>query len=85
MGELERRVLFLERLLLESPTFKTRGKVPAGKEAWRQLKQGLTESDVRRLFGEPERVNNMGVRVWWYYGTGSLWFDNGRLAGWTEP
>lgn len=57
---------------------------------WRQLKMGMTTSQVREILGEPEKIDAGGVLTFWYWdypGGPSVQFysDSGRLYGWSEP
>ncbi len=60
---------------------------------WRMLKEGLGESDVRALLGEPLRVERTigqyGSTIW-YYAKGSpvqsvVRFRGRGLESWSEP
>jgi hypothetical protein len=62
------------------------------KKNWRQnLKVGMTEDQVRALFGDPDHVSADGDMVLWYYGEilsragGNITFNYGVLFGWDEP
>lgn len=61
---------------------------PAGKDRsqWRKLKRRMSEDDVRKLLGEPDRVSVSRFFVSWYYGGGSVTFDGkGKVDFWSEP
>jgi septal ring factor EnvC (AmiA/AmiB activator) len=54
------------------------------------LKQGMSEQDVVRLFGNPHEIERVLDSVYWYYGDGELQggyvrFDatSGRVNGWS--
>lgn len=55
-------------------------------ENWRSLRRGMTESDVRSILGEPQRVDaSSSLTLWAYPRGGSADFLGGRLNGWREP
>lgn len=89
--ELERRVEQLEKQVAQPVSApKPVSGQPDGwrqRENWRSLRRGMTESDVRSLLGEPEKVDTFPSRTLWSYpGLGDARFDrNGRLDGWSEP
>jgi hypothetical protein len=62
--DLERRVASLEAQLGERPSA---SQVAPAKANWRKLKNGMTESDVERLLGSPERVDANPVFITWWY------------------
>jgi hypothetical protein len=56
------------------------------KHNWRgNLRVGMTETEVYRLFGEPERVQVSGNLELWHYGYGEITFSDGTLYSWDEP
>lgn len=62
------------------------------KHNWRAyLRVGMTRKEVRRLFGEPEKMSVVSDEENWDYGSGSIsfWVDkdspDGRLNSWFEP
>lgn len=93
--ELERRVERLEKQVAQptSPVSapKSVSSQPDGwrqRENWRSLRRGMTESDVRSILGEPNKVDvNVAFTLWDYPGGGSAQFGSrdGRLQGWSEP
>lgn len=58
------------------------------KTEWRQLQKGMTESQVRALLGEPNRIDasSLYATYWYYYRSGEVLFnpDNNRVKGWKE-
>jgi hypothetical protein len=48
------------------------GKVPADRAAWRQLRQDMTEDQVRSILGEPLRVERYERIVYWLYQDGEI-------------
>jgi hypothetical protein len=62
------------------------------KHNWRKyLQTGLTKTDVRQIFGEPQNVRVSGDLEEWNYGTGDIIFaigggtPDGSLYSWNEP
>ncbi len=43
------------------------GGTPVGKAAWRNLKKGMPQSEVRELLGEPDRIWGGSFLTRWYY------------------
>ena len=90
--DLERRIEELEQLLKQSkseerPSFEL-GDVS---KLWRSLRIGMTMGEVRKLLGEPHRIDASQVlgESWWYryeYKSGNIRFDShGRIKAWSEP
>jgi hypothetical protein len=58
---------------------------------WQQLRQGMSESEVRRILGEPARIEHFKVAAGaaWYYGEGlndaSVVIMDGGVRGWQAP
>jgi len=62
------------------------------KHNWRKyLQTGITRTDVRRIFGDPEKMHVSGILETWEYGSGSITFSvesgtrDGSLYSWDEP
>lgn len=62
------------------------------KRNWREyLHTGMTKTEVRKIFGDPERVSVSGTLETWDYGSGSIDFmvesgtPDGSLYSWFEP
>lgn len=53
------------------------------------LKKGLSEKDVRKLFGEPDKITDRVFCFWTYITkdgvSGYIYFDEGKVSGWREP
>ena len=82
---LERRVASLEAQLVEQSA---QAHVPLGKEGWRKLQRGMSESEVDSLLGSATRVDeNQNFVVWWYEITGYVRFATGsrKVISWSEP
>ncbi len=57
---------------------------------WRNLRKGLSKSQVKGILGSPSRIQSSVIFETWYYGSGfnggTVDFDNsGRVNGWSEP
>lgn len=56
------------------------------KQNWRKnLRVGMTKSEVRQLFGEAETVNVTSDMETWHYGSGDVTFFQGAVYSWYEP
>jgi len=61
------------------------------KQNWRRfLHTGMTRTEVRRLFGDPEKMSVSGNTEFWNYDQGMISFDmdlhsDGSLYSWDEP
>jgi hypothetical protein len=62
------------------------------KHNWRKyLHTGMTRTDVRKIFGDPEKMRVFGTLETWVYGSGSIDFfvesgtPDGSLYSWVEP
>ena len=42
---------------------------------WDQLRMSQTQADVRRLLGEPAKVESTPLRIVWRYPCGAAYFD----------
>jgi hypothetical protein len=85
--DLERRVRDLESLIKIEPsqgrpiTTSTRWRDLAN---WRQLRLGMKMVEVRKLLGEPERVEG-GVSSTWYWADAKVGFFGDEVMSWSEP
>ena len=52
---------------------------------WRNLRGQMTEDDVRRLLGRPERTKTVGKFEYWYYDQYKVVFYLGRVDSWLAP
>jgi hypothetical protein len=56
---------------------------------WRNLVQGASKDDVRRILGDAGKVSESGYSTIWYYGYplgGEVMFGrDGKVESWTEP
>lgn len=59
---------------------------PSGLAKWRKLKDGMSEGDVEKLLGSPDKIDNYGSFSIWRYGRGRVQFDSRHaLDSWHEP
>lgn len=93
VAQLKQRIIQLEREISLSKT-NNEPLISNGnwrnQENWRQLKIGMTQKEVKRLLGVPDKVDVGSLFIYWYYGYpsgGSVHFDTDtrRLNGWSEP
>jgi hypothetical protein len=65
--------------------------VVSSSEGWksiasrRQLARSMSASDVKRILGEPHRVNGGGIASWYYQNGGKVVFISGEVSSWSEP
>ena len=52
---------------------------------WRKLTQGMSTSDVRRILGEPDRIDGGTIAHWYYQNGGEVIFFDGKAHRWQEP
>ena len=52
---------------------------------WRKLTTGMNPSDVRKILGEPQRVDGGNIATWYYQKDGTVNFYKGKVHDWTEP
>jgi hypothetical protein len=88
--ELKQRLTFIESSL-PSPTSKAKienvSNVSGWKSisAWRQLKKGMSPSEVAAILGEPDRIRVSVFTYWSYTNGGRLDYLNDQLNSWHEP
>ena len=91
--DLERRIEQLEKqtsLPASIPSANKLGQQDGWRqrENWRSLKRGMTESNVRSILGEPQKVDTFSTwSSWTYPSGGNVRFGSGggRVDGWVEP
>ncbi len=80
--ELENRLQKVERLLDEKFA-DDRWRDPI---LWSRIRPGMSESDVRKLLGKPNRIEKAIFTTWYYHKTSidhsHVWFDEGKVLGW---
>ena len=52
---------------------------------WRELTTDMSEGDVRKILGEPYRVEGGVIATWYYRNDGEVGFYQGKVDSWTEP
>lgn len=52
---------------------------------WRSLSEGMSQSEVRSLLGQPVRVDKVKYLFWRYPRRGEVVFSDGRVLQWQEP
>lgn len=92
VSELRSQVRLLTSRTEQSSSYNQPAKQPAKeKQNWRRLYVGMSMSEVRNIFGEPDKVSQGPSLTFWYYKTdsylsGEIDFDqNGRVTSWSEP
>jgi hypothetical protein len=53
--------------------------------SWRQLKRGMSESQVRSILGEPGKIDGGAFAFWRYKNGGTVTFYQDKLDSWSEP
>ena len=86
--ELKLRILNLESLLSNQAAAQdvvTSGDGWKSIANWRKLTTGMDPSDVRKILGEPQRVDGGDLAYWHYQNGGVVTFFNGKVRRWREP
>jgi hypothetical protein len=86
--ELKLRILNLESLLSNQAADQdvvTSGDGWKSIANWRKLTTGMDPSDVRKILGEPQRVDGGDLAYWHYQNGGVVTFFNGKVRRWREP
>lgn len=93
VDSLARRVLALEDRIAQLES--SRPQPPSPKEPapvlsnelanWRRLREDMSYDAVRRILGEPDRIDGGSLAFWSYRNGGRVGFISGRLRSWTEP
>ena len=52
---------------------------------WRKLTTDMSYSDVRKILGEPQRVNGGRIAEWYYPNGGTVTFQEDKALEWREP
>ncbi len=58
---------------------------------WKQLRRGLSKTELRQLLGDPASEFRLDRQTLWYYkypgiGNGSVMLDHGgKVSGWQNP
>lgn len=62
------------------------GNEQGSKSSWRLIKKGMTKNQIKKLLGEPDRIDNFVTLETWSYGySGNVTFDDEGVIGWNEP
>lgn len=88
VSDLQARVMSLEKQISTRATsVQSKQNIPAGKTSWRSLQKGMSKDDVRRIMGEPKKIEVYSGFEYWYYGVFAKveFDDSGLVTGWTEP
>ena len=87
---LERRIMELEKALKLVTSSPEKKPIKMGnwqnKANWRALKKGMSMDEVKSLLGEPHKINQYHYSTSWWYGFGTISFDEHDIVdGWSEP
>ena len=52
---------------------------------WRKLTTDMGYSDVRKILGEPQRVDGGSIAEWYYPNGGTVIFQRNKAWQWREP
>lgn len=52
---------------------------------WRKLATDMKPSAVRKILGEPQKVDGGEIATWYYENEGTVTFMRGKLYSWHEP
>jgi hypothetical protein len=52
---------------------------------WRKLSKDMDTNDVKKILGEPYRVDGGNFAHWYYKNDGRVIFYEGKVYSWTEP
>jgi len=52
---------------------------------WRKLSPGMNTSDVKKILGEPYRVDGGDIAAWYYKNHGRVYFYEQKVDRWMEP
>ena len=86
--ELKLRVLKLETLLNEPSKAQTVDTSSEGWKSvanWRKLSTDMSSTDVRKILGEPDRIDGGSVEIWHYQNYGTVTYISGKVKSWSEP
>jgi outer membrane protein assembly factor BamE (lipoprotein component of BamABCDE complex) len=86
--ELKLRISKIESLL--SNPSSAQKIVPSGEgwkyvANWRKLSTGMNTGDVRKILGEPYRLDGGNIATWYYKNDGIVRFYKGKVHDWEEP
>ena len=52
---------------------------------WRKLTTDMSYNDVKKILGEPHRVDGGSLANWYYQNDGRVTFLGGKVQQWSEP
>ena len=52
---------------------------------WRKIATGMGTSDVRKILGEPYKIDGGTFASWYYQNGGRIIFYKGKIDRWMEP
>ena len=52
---------------------------------WKKLILGMSELSVRKLLGDPHKIDGAKNAIWYYNNGGVVWIKDGNVARWSEP
>ena len=90
--KLEKRIAVLETPRSEIATRGKASKANLGgwrvRGNWRKLKKGMSENEVIKLLGNPEKIQTVADEYWWYWDFPAARVElsgNKTVVGWSEP
>jgi len=86
--ELKLRVSKLESLLKNQSSAREAALSSEGWksiENWRKLSTDMDASEVKKILGEPQRVDGGPFSSWYYPNRGTVSFVRGKVTEWMEP
>jgi hypothetical protein len=86
--ELKLRVLKLESLISNPSLAQEAAPLGEGWNSvanWRKLSTDMDYSDVRKILGEPQRIDGGNLARWVYQNGGEVFFFLGKVDRWEEP
>jgi hypothetical protein len=87
LNDLEHRLARIERNSKDSSALPSAALSPE-KQRWRGLSKSMGREGVRRLLGEPVRIDGGSLEQWYYSnrnGGPSVTFYEGKVFSWREP
>ena len=52
---------------------------------WRKLGAGMSELSVKKILGDPHKIDGAKNAVWYYDNGGMVWVVDGNVDRWMEP
>lgn len=88
IDQLEKPLSALESMIYgkkEKNEFINSGKGWESITNWRKLRMRMSENDVRKILGDPEKIDGGDFAFWYYPNDGRVTFIQGGVDGWSEP